>query len=108
MHALLGDHLAMKPVLNVTPAELCAGQTQAFATDQGHTFGLDLANIARRLFIAIAQALQLFGVTENDVGRFMEQRSMWHERDGRDRNLPSMGISLTIAIRVTERHAIDQ
>jgi hypothetical protein len=66
MHALLGDFLAMKPVLDIAPAEFRTGQTQGFTADQGDTLGLHFAEIAWCLFVAVAHPLQFLGVTEHD------------------------------------------
>jgi hypothetical protein len=107
MNGAFFDPLFAEPVLDVAAGKFFPRQSERLTADERDGFGLNLANVARSKFVAVAHYHHFIGVPQNNVGDFMEGRTVRKIRLGRDCESSLMGIPLNIAVGVCERLTID-
>src|SRR4051812_6632896 len=81
---LLRDGFPLEPVLEVSPGILGSSKTQGFSADQGDAFGFHFPQVAGS-DIGVVHPAQFRGMTQKNMGQFVEEGAMGSKGDRRDR-----------------------
>lgn len=98
--ALFGDWFSICPSLDVAATKLASFEAESFAAKKSYSFSFNFAKVFWCSFVVVEIIFQ--GVSDRDVGHFMEKSLMWELGHRVDGYLAPACVTLAISVRAGE------